>query len=247
MRKEFFVATIILPLLLTSCATRKCGPNDYGGLYNALTCDYDARITELETLLSTEKEKELKLFNAYQKLIAKVTKQENIVQAYRDNIVNIENDVLEIERELQGVKTQKYTKQDIAKLKSRLIKIRKNIIVKQVRFKSKDIKLAKNYLKSRSSDIKLAKTFLNPKEEENIKLARKFLDRNGGNTVKLVKSYNREYESSEDVKLSLATSLDKIIAKVSASEESGTIDKKTTKMLIATLDDTKRYTSSVKD
>lgn len=246
MRKEFVIATIVLPLILTSCATKKCGPNDYGGLYNALTCDYSTRIIELETTLSAEKAKELKLFNAYQKLIARVTKQEHLVQAYRDSIFNIENDVLQIERELQRVASQKYTKQDIRKLKNSLVKIRKDIIVKQIRFKSKDIKLAKDYLKSQPSDLKLAKTFLNPKEQESIKLSRKFLDRNDGDSIKLAKGYNSGYESSKNIKLGLAKSLDKIIAKVVASEESETVDAKTTKMLIATLDDTKRYTGSIK-
>ena len=246
MRGEFVVVTIMLPLILTNCATRKCGQNDYSGLYNALTCDYSTRISELKSILTKEKAKELKLFNAYQKLIARVTKQEHIVKSYRDSIVSIENNVLQIEKELQKVESQKYTKQDISKLKNSLVKIRRDIIVKQIRFKSEDIKLAKNYLRSQSNDLKLAKTFLNLQEHENIRLARKFLDRSDGNSIKLAKSYDSGYESSKNIKLSLAGSLDKIIAKVGASEESGTVNAKTTKMLIATLDDTKRYANSIK-
>jgi len=33
---------VIVPLLWVGCASKKCGPDDYDGLVNALLCDYDA-------------------------------------------------------------------------------------------------------------------------------------------------------------------------------------------------------------
>lgn len=246
MKQYKTIAVIALPLLFASCATKPCGPNDYSGLYNAMTCDYSARITGLKQTLSEEKAKELKLFNAYQKLIANVTHQENRVQAYRESVTHIEQSMSSIEQDINKIKTQKYTQSDITKLKNNLITIRKNIIVKQIRFTDEEVKLAENYLKEQPSDIELTKSFLDPQDTENVKLARGFLEDNENKNIHLVKGYEKSYEENENIKLGLATQLDELISNVMNNEKRGTIDPKTTDMLLASLDETQRYTDSVK-
>lgn len=245
MKKEILILSIISPLLITGCATKKCGENDYTGLWNAVTCNYEERGKELTHKLDIEKEKEKKLFLAYQELVAEVSHKKQELEDYKASVKRVEASRIKAENILNKITTQKYSKNDIRELKKHLVNMKKDIKIKQVHFTAKDIKLTKAYLNRSETDIKLSKNYKN-KKNDNIKLAKAYMHRQNNDSIKLAKAYEKVYIGNQHKKIYLATKLSNLIDKISDSEKSGKINIATSNMLIASLSETKKYNNSIK-
>ena len=271
MKKDIFILSIISPLIMAGCATKKCGENDYTGLWNALTCKYSEREKDLNQEVNIEIKKEKKLFIAYQELLAEVTDKEHELEAYKSSVNRVETSILEAENILNKIATQKYSKNDIRELKKHLVNMKRNIEIKQVHFTTKDIELTKAYLNRSKTNVKLSKNKKNDnikmtkaymhrqnndsvklakayesKKLDNIKLAKAYMHRQNNDSVKLAKAYEKAYIGNQNNKIYLATKLSNLIDKISDSEKSGKINVATSDMLIASLSETKKYNNSIK-
>lgn len=135
----FYVLAI--SILSSGCSNKKCVEvNAHEGLYNALTCNYDSNIQELEVQINAKMLIRNKLFHNYQRLIAQTTNKQDKINQLNQDIHLIENDINSILTLVNNIKTQKATVSsiDILKLKTRLKKLNMNILNKSTFFDVED-------------------------------------------------------------------------------------------------------------
>jgi len=257
MKRREFIWLSAFALLFEGCAYRECSEDDrYKGLWNAMTCKYDERISKLKSILSEEKAKELKLFNAYQRLIAEVNKRKEEIKEYENSISLIDNEIIELrdllvqeeeivlphverrEKKERKKIAQKRTKKRKEKIKKHLTKIKKSLKVKKTKFKKADIKLTKAYL-DKKADIKLSEKYENSSD---IKLAKAFVDDSKKSKLKLTKAYDKGYALDNEIRLSLHNNIDKMIMEIDRGDN---FDDKKEKKLLAELKLTEKYVESV--
>lgn len=155
-KKSLLLSSFItLTLITTGCSNRKCvGPQAHNGLYNALTCDYDANIVELKIELDQKTLERNKLFHEYQRLIAEVTNQTEKLNNLNKEVKLIEDDISSIETLLTNIKNKngKGTLLTVAKLKSKLKRLNHDILNKSTFFDLEDAEYT-NQEFTKSKDI----------------------------------------------------------------------------------------------
>jgi len=142
MKKDLTLLTILgISILWTGCAQKRCvGPGAYDGLINAVTCDYEQNIKELQTKLNKKTLHRIKLFHEFQRLIAIKTGKTKKLEQLKAEIEQIENDLNPIKDILTKVDDIKYQANplDIIKLKQRLSSLNMDILNKSTFFSVAD-------------------------------------------------------------------------------------------------------------
>ena len=141
MKNNLIISYILtLSLLYSGCSNkRKCiDKNSHDGLYNALTCDYQANIEKLEFTLSEKIIIKTQLFYNYQRLIAEVTNKQERINVLNQEILNIDKEINAIQLLVQSVHKSEIKGLTVLKLKSRLRQLNMNILNKSTFFDIKD-------------------------------------------------------------------------------------------------------------
>ena len=119
---------LTLVLLLDGCQQRQCLDKDaYNGIYNALTCDYEGRIEELEGNMSQYKSKDDEEQEAYQKLLTQVDQKEKEVENYRTNIQELDTLMNEIDHSLDNIKTNQAIEPLLYEIRNRVIYMKRKL------------------------------------------------------------------------------------------------------------------------
>jgi hypothetical protein len=137
MRKRTTILYLLMASILsTGCSSKKkcVGENVHKGLFNALTCDYDSNIQELEVSLNSKTIERNQLFHNYQRLIAKTTNKQANINQLDQEIIAIDESILSIEGLVNNMKESKSNALNVLKLKSRLKKLNMNILNKSTFF-----------------------------------------------------------------------------------------------------------------
>jgi len=237
MKNLLFISILTISILsLNACNKKACLSNNaYNGLYNALTCDYEARISSIHSNISDTKLRNIELFTAYQELIAKVTHKEEELSHYKQSIQNTENLMKKIELEIEKMDTQQNTKDLLKKIRYQVISMQENIKTQQPKFSTSDIQFTKNRIK----DKKI-------KETKKTILAKEFLNKNNQSKEMLNQAYNKNHQENKKVQEALQAKLNASIRTILMSEKADHLDKKSKEALMRALKETRRYTSKVK-
>jgi len=237
MKNSILITTLSISILFfTSCNKKECfSKNSYNGLYNALTCDYEARLNSIINSISDEKLKNIELFTAYQELIAKVTNKEQELSEYKQNIQNTDNLIKEIELEIENMDTKQDTQGLLKKIRYQVISMKKNITTQQPKFSNSDIHFAKNKIKNKQV-----------KKTKKTKLVEEFLKKNNKSKEKLNQAYNKNYQENKKVQEELQKKLNASIRAILMSEKANHLNEENKEKLMSALKETKRYTSRVK-
>jgi len=237
MKNLLFISILSISILsLNACNRKECLSNNaYNGLYNALTCDYEARIASINSNISDTELKNIELFTAYQELIAKVTHQEEELSHYKQSIQNTENLMKKIELKIEKIETQQNTKDLLKKIRYQVISMRESIKIQQPKFSTRDIQFTRNIIK----DKKI-------KETKKTILAKEFLNKNNQSKKMLNQAYNKHYQENKKVQEALQAKLNATIKAILMSEKANHLDEKSKEELMRALKETKRYTSKVK-
>ena len=238
MKDLILISTLSISILFfTSCSNKEClsQQNPYNGLYNALTCDYEARLNSITNSTSDEKLKNIELFTAYQELVAKVTNKEQELAEYKQNIQNTDYLIKKIELEIENMDTKQDTQGLLKKIRYQVISMKNNITTPQPRFSNRDIHFAKNKIKDKQV-----------KKTKKIKLAEEFLNKNNESKEKLNQAYNKNYQENKKVQEELQKKLNASIRAILMSEKANHLNKENKERLMSALKETKRYTSKVK-
>jgi len=221
---------LIFMLMFTACANKKCETADaYNGLYNALTCDYEAHIETLNT--NVNKLDTVAQFNAYQELLAKVNHKENELALYKQKIAETDALYDEIEANIEKMDTKLHTKKLLKRIKSQVISMRDNINHYQPYYNHEEIKLAKKYIESNQE-----------KSDQTTQLAKAFVKKHTDVTV----AYNKNYQKNRETQKELQRKLNQSIKSILIGEKAKELTPKSKILLQAVLEETKRYTSSIK-
>lgn len=238
MMKNFIPISILFisTFFLTACNKKVClSENPYNGLYNALTCDYEARIDSIDQNTSEEQLKNLELFKAYQELLAKVSNKEKELSAYKQSIKNTEKLIKEIEFEIENMDTKQNTQNILQKIRYQVISMKKNMNTQEPIFTKSDIQFAKKSIKN-----------INIKKTRKTILAEKFIKKHHANTEKLNHAYNKKHQANKKSQKALQKKLNDSIRAILMSEKANHLNKESKEKLMTVLKETKRYTNKVK-
>jgi len=239
MTRRNFIYISTVTLLFHGCAYRECsGEDSHEGIFNALTCNYDEKITKLKEVLSEEKAKELKLFNAYQRLIAEVNNKRGELEAFDNSVRTIEEELVALKFLLrdepeEGVK--EYREPHRKKIRKHLVQVKQSLDVKKIKFKKADIKLTRAYLNNKTK-IKLSKKYENSND---IKLAKAFVSDSKSKKIELARAYDKGYSLDTEIRTSLKGKIDTMIEDIDRGD---TIDNQ---KMMANIKLTRKYTDSV--
>jgi len=216
MKKYLLILTTTL-LIFEGCNKRAClSQNSYNGIYNALTCNYQSRIDNLEESISNEELIKAKQFMEYQELLAEVNNREKEIVEYKSNIKIVEKLIEEIEINLNSLDTKDDVQPILYKIRYQVISMRNKMKIKQPYFKQSDIRMAQKHIKNNS--IKKHK----------------------------LKDYNKKYQNNIQVQKKIEKRLTKSIKKIIISEKENHLNQKDKNELLLALQDTKRYTTTIK-
>ena len=160
--KSTLLYIIMASILSTGCSSKKCdGDNIHKGLYNALTCNYDENIHELEVNLNAKTIKRNQLFHNYQRLIAKTTNKQENINKLEQEILAIDQSIHSIESLFSKVKSSKGNALSILKFKSKLKQLNMNILNKSTFFDIDDALFTNKELISNSDKQVYAQAYNN--------------------------------------------------------------------------------------
>ena len=112
-------------MIFSSCQKKPClDKNAYNGIYNAMTCDYKSRITQLEETLAMEKLRQTEQFQTYEALHTKVNNKEIELRQYE-----VDNDALkvfidEVQNDLDKLKTNPTLTPLLKEIKTQIVKMK---------------------------------------------------------------------------------------------------------------------------
>lgn len=217
MNKSTTSIFIIIFIFIAGCNKKVCPSKDvYNGLYNALTCDYEQRISLLSHNASNEELKSLKLFTAYQELMAQVTNREEELSTYKVNIYKADNILSEIETSIEQIDTKQNTKTLLRKIRYQVITMRNNINTHQPKFSNEDIHFTKKHLEPQQVTEK-----------------------------NLHQAYKKSYQDSLNVQKNIHHNLNESIKIILMSEKENRLKDKNKEKLSMVLKETKRYLSTI--
>jgi len=129
MHKFYFIFTIfLLSTLFSGCHQRKClDKNAYNGLYNALTCDYEGRIQELESNITQYELKNDNEIKSYHRLLNEVTYKEREVENYNTSIEELDILINDIDNTLDKVTTNQAIEPLLYQIRNRVIHMKKKL------------------------------------------------------------------------------------------------------------------------
>ncbi len=230
---------VIVPLLWVGCASKKCGPDDYDGLVNALLCDYDAMYEDRKQELYTKTLKRNRLFYEFQTLIALVTGKKEELEALQKQVSEIESDLDNINTLLAKVDSSKMDSMAISELKKSLKKINRDILSKSTFFSVADASYTNVQLLENSDKQRFAKAYGNDKVDK-LKYAKAY-NKEGLNGIKFAEAYTEDIENSKKIKIALGKKIEKLSDSITSENIS---DKKS--LLVELMSDVKNYKNSIK-
>ena len=122
------LSPLLLTLLLNGCHQRKClDKNAYNGIYNALTCDYEGQIEELEGNITQHELKKNEEQKTYLELLDEVNQQEKEVEEYKSTIQELDTLINEIDNNLNNINTNQEVESLLHQIKSRVVKMKKKL------------------------------------------------------------------------------------------------------------------------
>ena len=127
MYKTLFLSTTLL-LSFTACQKRACPQTEsYNGLYNALTCDYQSEIFNLEENLSEYNSKTTALQTGRNKLENEIYSQETQLNYQKEQIKSKELILNEVQKEVTQIDDETKTKEILENLNLQIKNMRKAI------------------------------------------------------------------------------------------------------------------------
>ena len=127
MYKTLFLSTTLL-LSFTACQKRACPQTEsYNGLYNALTCDYQSEIFNLEENLSEYNSKTTALQTGRNKLENEIHSQETQLNYQKEQIKSKELILNEVQKEVTQIDDETKTKEILENLNLQIKNMRKAI------------------------------------------------------------------------------------------------------------------------
>ena len=259
---------LALSLLSTGCANKKCaGSNAHKGLYNALTCNYEESIQELQVNLDSKTIKRNRLFHNYQRLIAKTTNQQDKINQLEQEITLIDNDIASFETLFNNVKNSKNNTLAVLKLKSKLKKLNMDILNKSTFFDIDDAlftnkkllvdsdkkRYAEAYNNNALSDKKYAQAYnqdlLKDKKyamayHQNLLEDKKYAQAYNKNLLKdktFAQAYKRDIEKDKTIRLSLSSKISNIKKSLSSDNLASSEEK-----INNLIENIKKYNNSLK-
>ena len=233
------ISILVVSLLWVGCSSKKCGPNDYDGLFNAILCDYEGMNKDRKQELYTKTLEKNKLFHKFQMLIALVTKKEEKLTALQEQISEIENDLSVVNNLLSKVNKNKVNSNTIVQLKKRLKKMNRNILNQSTFFSVEDASYANVKLLENSDKQKFAKAY-GQENTDKLKYAQAYNKKSLDGT-KFAKAYNQDMENSKKIKIALSQK----ISKLSDVIDSENISSKKT-LLTELMSDVENYKNTIK-
>jgi len=230
---------VVVSLLWVGCASKKCGPDDYDGVVNALLCDYDAMHEERKQELYSKTLERNKLFYKFQSLISIITGKTEELNALQEQILGIENDLSSIDALLAKLDSKRVDSSTITQLKKHLKKMNRDILNKSTFFSVADASYTNMKLLENSDKQKFAKAYSNDKTD-NLKYAKAYNNKNL-NGVKFAEAYIEDIENSKKIKIALSKKIDKLSDSINSENIS---DKKS--LLAELMVDVENYKDSIK-
>jgi len=270
MKRELTIVATILgfSILSTGCASKKCvGEGAHDGLINAVMCNYDLNIQELTLKLDQKTLERNKLFNEFQRLIAKVTKKNGVIEKLDQEIKTVDGDLSSINNLVATMNKNGSTTSAITilKLKKRLNKLNMDILNKSTFFDLEDAEFTKNELLTKDdlSSKTYAKVYTDKPSKE--KYARAYIENTSKEQYakaytgdssnekyakiynektakeRFAKAYSEDIEKNQEIKVALANKIKKISNSINSSniEESKA-------SLASILKDAQQYNNSLK-
>ena len=259
---------LTLSILSTGCSTKKCaGPNAHKGLYNALTCNYEESIQELQVDLNSKTIKRNRLFHNYQRLIATTTNKQNKINKLEEEISLIDQDITSFETLFNSVKDSKNSALSILRLKAKLKKLNMDILNKSTFFDIEDAlftnkkllvnsdkqRYAEAYNNNSLSDKKYAQAYnqdlLKDKNyamayHQNLLEDKKYAQAYNNNLLKdktFVQAYKKDIEKDRAIRLSLSSKIKTIKESLSSENISSS-----EQMINSLIENIKKYNNSLK-
>ena len=233
------ISILVVSFLWLGCSSKKCGSNDYDGLFNAILCDYEGMHKGIKEELYTKTLERNKLFHKFQILIALVTKKEEKLTALQEQTLEIENDLSVVNNLLSSVNNNNVNSNTIVQLKKRLKKLNRNILNQSTFFSVEDASYTNVKLLENSDKQKFAKAY-GQENKEKLKYAQAYNKENLDGT-KFAKAYNQDIENNKKLKVALSQK----ISRLSDAIDSKNISSK--KNLLAELmSDVENYKESIK-
>ena len=250
------IATILgFSILSTGCSSKKCiGKGSHDGLINALTCNYDLNIQELTLKLDEKTLERNRLFNDFQRLIAKVTNKNGAISQLDQEIKTVDGDLTSINQLVQTMNKNSSTTSAISilKLKQKLKKLNMDILNKSTFFDLEDAEFTKNELLTKDdlSNEKYAKAYI--ENASNEKYAKAYNENTSNeqfakaykeNVAKerFAKAYNEDIEKNREIKVALSNKIKSLSNSINSSNI-----KESKASLASILKDAQRYNNSLK-
>jgi hypothetical protein len=270
MKIELIIITSIVgfSILSTGCASKKCvGKEAHEGLMNALMCNYDLNIQELTLKLDEKTLERNRLFNNFQRLIAKVTNKKGVINQLDQEIKTVDGDLTAINQLVQKMNNNSSNTSaiTIVKLKQKLKKLNMDILNKSTFFDLEDAEFTKNELLTKDdlSNEKYARAYIENTSNEKYAKAynentsnEKYAKAYNENTSKekyakaykeniakerFAKAYNEDIEKNREIKVALANKIKNLSDSINSSNI-----KESKATLASILKDAQRYNNSLK-
>jgi len=207
MIKNISILTVVTRLWV-GCASKKCGPNDYNGLGNALFCDYDAMEKVRKTELRHKVLERNKLFHRFQWLIAEVIGKKENLNLLQKQVSEIDDELREMKVLLLKVDSSKSNLSKIVSLKKSLLKMKRNMLTKRTFFTPKEASATKLALIENADSLQYAKAF-NTDNLNDIRYAKVYSTDNL-NGVKFSKAYEKDVENDQEIRVVLSKKINKL-------------------------------------
>lgn len=257
MKIELIIITSIVgfSILSTGCASKKCvGKEAHEGLMNALMCNYDLNIQELTLKLDEKTLERNRLFNNFQRLIAKVTNKKGVINQLDQEIKTVDGDLTAINQLVQKMNNNSSNTSaiTIVKLKQKLKKLNMDILNKSTFFDLEDAEFTKNELLTKDdlSNEKYARAYIENTSNEKYAKAynentsnEKYAKAYKENIAKerFAKAYNEDIEKNREIKVALANKIKNLSDSINSSNI-----KESKATLASILKDAQRYNNSLK-